>query len=66
MAQSPYSDVEISISGLLTQQEAEAWIEDNKKMIEHYTDNDTPWSMNESIRKHGMSGLWMASMKVNR
>jgi hypothetical protein len=66
VARSPYSDVEISISGLLSQKEAEAWIEDNKRLLDHYIDDETPWSMNENIRQHSMSGLWSANIKVNR
>ncbi len=66
MARSKHSSIEISISGLLDQREAEAWIEDHMSVIKGYTDDETPWSINETVKMHPMSGLWMASIKANR
>ena len=66
MARSNYSNVELSISGLLSQQEAEAWVADNLPTVQHYTDNESPWSINETVKMHPLSLLWMANIKATR
>jgi len=66
MPRSPYGDIEISITGLLSQKEAEAWIEDNKKQLEHYVDDETPWSINETVKMHPLSLQWSAAIKAQR
>ena len=66
MARSPYGDIELSITGLLTQKEAEAWIEDNKKMLNQYVDDEYPWSLNETVKMHPLSLAWSAIIKVQK
>lgn len=66
MARSNHSTIELSMFGLLSQKEAEAWVQDNMSVVQGYTDDETPWSINETVKKHPLSGLWMASIKAVR
>lgn len=66
MARSKHDTIEISISGLIDQEEAEAWIKDHLPIVRGYTDEETPWSINETVKMHPLSLKWTASIRATR
>jgi hypothetical protein len=62
---SKYHIFELSAVGFLSENEAEQWVTDNLKEVQTYTDDESPWSINETV-KMLPNGIYMASIKASK